>query len=1018
MNEKNHELDMCIKHLSQPCLVKNTAKKVRLFLMLLTMFTCMISLKSYGSRSNHLYAVSNGACFQDTTKQDTTKKGKQPVSIDSVVLVSYVSKRNVDTIKLNNINLYPFISLQQALKSSSKGVYVQEITGEPGSADQSILLRGLSRPLLSKGNIAEAQPAIFVNGIPLIVDNPFVYTIQEYDFSPIGPATNLLSAIDLDNIQSINVISSLAALSIYGPRAANGAILITTKNAHQGSREISVNSYYGFAAKNKVTTTNGHDESVLRNIFYNRYATPEDFDKYPSYLADATNENYYGRSDWTDLYYKNSALHTINASITGGTSRSNFRFFAGNTSNAGNADDTRLDRYNASFFINVLPLKWLTISTMVNATRLNRDRNRSLRDRFAEMQYVPDLISPIAPNKNIYGNYLSEYENKTIDNNINNVIQGSFSASAKYKNFDFISRISFDYNEGMRDLFYPTTLMDGNNYVSNFYGYNQRLNIDNSIAYNFTLNKAHVFKALIGHTLSLDVNKYNYLQGYKGTSDYIRINSVDGDISHSDYLQPEGFYTKKFTDKQKINVSSLYSSFDYTLNNEVFVTAIARTDGASNMQANHRWFFSPSINTKWDITKYVKTKKSILTNLSVNASYGRLGTLNITDQYGAGPQYVTDLGWSSNKSVGSYGGIGTLSRPYTSGWIGYDIPWAYVEELDLGIDGGFFDNRLQTRLSFYSKNNKRMVLGVPVNAESGYTKEYKSGMDVNNKGIELAISSEILKASTNKLGWTTDFNIAFNKNTLKALPNNLKEITIGTQKLTVGKPVDQILVLQSQGVYQTDVDVPVNPATFQLMTYKGLKLHGGDPKWKDQNGDYVIDENDKVAMGGYMPRIVGNFNSTLSYKGFNLDFNIYFALKRSIINQSAANQLDFINKTGNNNINSVNEITFWQQGVNVADYPIYNPWSAVQSYRSDQDIFIENGSYAKLRSISLGYDISRFKYFSKNFKKIYVYASALNVYTLKSYTGGDPELVNYVGEDTGYGLPLPRTFTLGLKIDL
>lgn len=1012
MNKKNQELDLYIKQLAPGCSFKNIPGRIILFSMITVMITSMLSLKSFG-KAAYLKAVSNNACFQDTTK-----KAKQPVSIDSVVLVSYVSKRNVDTVKLKNVSKYPFISLQQALKSNSKGLYVQEITGEPGSADQSMLLRGLSRPLLAKGNIAEAQPAVFINGIPLIGDNPFVYTVQEYDFSPIGPATNLLSAIDLDNIQSINVISNLAALSIYGPRAANGAILITTKNAHQGNREISINSYYGYATKNKITTTNGRDESLLRSVFYNKYATPEDFDKYPSYLADATNENYYGRSDWTDLYYKNSALHTINASITGGTSRSNFRFFAGNTSNAGNADDTRLNRYNASFFINVLPLKWLTISTMVNATRLNRDRNRSLRDRFAEMQYVPDLISPIAPNKNIYGNFLSEYENKTIDNNINNVIQGSFSANAKYKNFDFISRISFDYNEGMRDLFYPTTLMDGNNYVSNFYSYNQRLNIDNSIAYNFSLNKAHVFKALVGHTLSLDVNKYNYLQGYKGTSDYIRINSVDGDISHSDYLQPEGFYTKKFTDKQKINVSSLYSSFDYTLNNEFFATVVARTDGASNMQANHRWFFSPSVNAKWDISKYVKSQKSILTNLSLNASYGRLGTLNITDQYGAGPQYVTDLGWSSNKSVGSYGGIGTLSRPYTSGWIGYDIPWAYVEELDLGIDGGFFDNRLQTRLSFYSKNNKRMILGVPVNAESGYSKEYKSGLDVNNKGIELAISSEILKGSANKLGWAADFNIAFNKNTLKALPNNLHEITIGTQKLTVGKPIDQILVLQSQGVYQTDVDVPVNPSNFQIMTYKGLKLHSGDPKWKDQNGDYVIDENDKVAMGGYLPRIVGNFNSTLSYNGFNLDFNIYFALKRSIINQSAANQLDFINKTGNNNINSVNEITFWQKGIDIADYPIYNPWSAVQSYRSDQDIFVENGAYAKLRSISLGYDISRFKYFGKNFKKIYVYASALNVYTLKSYSGGDPELVNYVGVDTGYGLPLPRTFTLGLKIDL
>lgn len=1006
MNKKNQELDQYIKQFSAMRSFKNIRVKVGLFLMLSTLLICAVNFRSYGNESAYV----NNAYFQDTTK-----KVKKP--IDSVVLVSYISKRNVDTVKLSSISSYPFISLQQALKSNSKGLYVQETTGEPGSESQSIILRGLSMPLLSKGNIAAVQPAIYINGIPLIGDNPFVYNIQEYDFSPLGPATNLLSAIDLDNVQSINVISNLAALSIYGPRAANGAILITTKNAHQGNREISINSYYGYATKNKVTTTNGRDESMLRNIFYNKYATPEDFDKYPSYLADATNENYYGKSNWTDLYYKNNALHTLNASITGGTSRSNFRFFAGNTSNAGNADDTRLDRYNASFFINVLPLPWLTISTMVNATRLDRDRNRSLRDRYAEMQYIPDLISPIAPNKTIYGSYLSEYENKTIDNNLNNVIQGSFSANAKYKGFDFISRLSFDYNEGMRDVFYPSTLMDGNNYVSNFYSYDQRLNIDNSLAYNFKINKMHVFKALVGHTIAMDINKYNYIQGYKGTSDYVRINSVSG-ASGSSYLQPDGFFTNRFTDRQKINVSSLYGTVDYALNDELFVTAIGRTDGASNMQANNRWFFSPSINTKWDVTKYLKTKNNLLSNLSLNVAWARLGTLNITDQYGAGPQYVSDLGWSSNNSVGSYGGMGTISRPYTSGWIGYDMPWAYVDELDFGIDGGFFHNRLQTRLSFYSKDNKRMILGVPVNAESGYTKEYKSGLDVNNKGIEVVVSSEILKARNNKLGWTADFNIAFNKNTLKALPNNLQEITIGTQKLTVGKPIDQILVLQSQGVYQTDVDVPVNPSNFQIMNYKGLKLHGGDPKWKDLNGDYTIDENDKVAIGGYMPRIVGNFTSTFSYKGFNLDFNIYFALKRSIINQSAADQLDFINKTGNNNINSVNEITFWQKGIDVNDYPIYNPWSAVQSYRSDQDIFVENGSYLKLRSVSFGYDLSKIKYFSKKVKKLYLYASGLNLLTIKSYTGGDPELVNYMGEDTGYGLPIPRTFTLGLKLDL
>jgi hypothetical protein len=314
-----------------------------------------------------------------------------------------------------------------------------------------------------------------------------------------------------------------------------------------------------------------------------------------------------------------------------------------------------------------------------------------------------------------------------------------------------------------------------------------------------------------------------------------------------------------------------------------------------------------------------------------------------------------------------------------------------------------------------------MLLDVPTNAEYGYANTYQPGMDVNNRGVELALQAAILAPQKRGITWNVNFNVAYNTNKLNALPGGLNEITVGNQKLVVGKPIDRFWVLQSTGVYQRDIDVPVNPANYQILNYKGLPLLAGDPKWKDLNGDYIINENDKVELGNFIPRITGNISTDLTYKNFTLDLNFAFVGKRNILNQAAANRLDFATRAGSNDINSINEITFWQKGLDMANYPIYNPWSAVQAYRTDQDIFIENGAYLKLRSISLGYDITNARFFKKqknNFRRLYLYATALNVFTITPYTGGDPELVNYTGVDTGYGMSIPKTYSLGIKLDL
>jgi TonB-linked SusC/RagA family outer membrane protein len=960
------------------------------------------------------------AFFQDTTKnslQDTVAKDSGIVE-----LRRFVSIRNVDSLNVKKIGMYPFISLQQVLKGNAAGVYVQETNGEPGTTEQSMLIRGLSMPLLSRKDIYQVQPQVYVNGIPLIQDNPFMFDIQKFDYAPIGTATNLLATIDMDNIESINVVKGGAAAAIYGPRAANGAILITTKNAQAGMKQISVNSYFGMAQKDNVTTTNAQDESAFRMPFYQKFASPADMDNYPAYLRDATNENYYGPSNWTDLYNKTSPVRSVNASITGGTNRSNFRFFGGNTSTSGNADDTKLDKYNASFFINMLPLPWLTVSSMINATRLERDRNRSFRDRFSEMQYIPDLTSPIAPNKIIYGNLLNEYQAKSFDDNKNSAIQGYFSLSAKLKKFDFVSRVGFDYNESTRDVFFPSTMLDGNNYVSNYYGYNQRVIIENSVSYKHTFKEKHKLNLEAGQSFQSDFNRYNYAYGYKGSSDYIRINVVNGNSKESDYLLPKDFIVFRFTDRQKANLSSLYAKAEYNYNDELSLTAVARTDGSSNMQPSARWFFSPIVNAEYNFGKLLPEDKSAISSLAVTASWSRIGNLLLNDRFAAGPQYTVDLGWAANPAFYSYAGFGTLSRPYTAGWVGYDIPWSYVQEANIGVNAGFLDSRIQARLELYSKNNNRMLLAMPVTAESGYTSAYQSGMDVNNSGVELMLQANIFKGRKDQFNWMANINASYNQNKLKALPGGISEILIGTQKLFVGEAIDKFWVLKTQGeAFHTDADVPVNPQTYQILTYKGLPFKGGDPRWADLNGDYIINEQDKIALGNYIPKLTGNFANNFTYRKFSLDFNLYFALGRNILNQAAANRFDFINRGGQNDISSIDEITFWKKDLNADSYPVYNPWSAVQAYRADQDIFIENGSFLKLRSLSIGYDFAGMSFLNKaktSQHRFLVYLTATNLFTISPYTGGDPELVGYTGIDSGYGLSIPRTYTLGFKIDL
>lgn len=921
-----------------------------------------------------------------------------------------------DSLQMHRIRNIPQVTLVQYLKGQLAGLYNQETSAEPGTVQQANFIRGLSVPILSANDQIKSRPLIVVDGIPLIDDHPMVYAIQDYYIQPLGAASSLQSILELDNIASIQLLKDYSTAGIYGPRAAHGVISITTKNARPGNRMLSVNLYSGFAEPTSVTSINADYEKRFRRPFYDLYATPQQAAAYPAYLSDSSNINYYGPSNWTDLYYKLTPLLAANGSLSGGGERSNFRVFAAHTKQVAAADDTDLKRYQGAFYLNMQPNKWMTISSMLHMTRLHRNRNRSLQERFAEYRYFPDMSTPLAPNKAMYGLFLQEHE-KAFDKNINNSMLGKIVIHFELaKNLSFSPRFSIDYNENKRALFWPTTILNGNNYVSDYFGYNERISFDNILRYDYQLADKSKLLAEMGLNYQADAHRYNYASGYKGPNDFIKVNIVEGNSKLSNYLRATGFIPYYYSDFLEQRLISMYGRLSYTQAGQYRLSAMLRRDGSSLVQPNSRWFNAFNIDADYNLNQHLGM--DWLDHLNVFASYGRMGIVPDSDREAAGPHYNSALGWEGNTAVFSYNGFGTINRPYYLGWVGYNIPWSYNNLSNLGLDLSI-GKKYKLRAEYYARHMKDASLTIPTVAESGYRYVLSSGMAVRNSGIDLSLDAQFIVPGQRKLGWNSSFHIAYNVNKLTALPDGLQEVVIGDRKLQVGKRIDHFWLLKNEGIFKEDIEVPVNPVDYKILTYKdGPAFKAGDPRWLDVNKDYNIDDNDRQLMGNSMPKYIGGLYNQLTYGALAFSFQLYFQLDRWIINKNAAKFYDFANRDEASALDAVRDISFWEKNFDDQRYPLFNPWSAVSPYQAEQDMFLEDASFLKLRNLSIGYDFTSLVNRGRpTFSKCYTYISGTNLFSFTKYSGRDPELADFKGYDTGLGLRYPRIFTLGIKLD-
>lgn len=909
-----------------------------------------------------------------------------------------------DTLAIQRLRNTRLLSIQQLLKGNAAGVYIQENNGEPGSI-QSTLIRGLSSPVFSNKDVSGVQPVVYINGIPLAQNLPYIYDFKMYDINPIGAATNLLAGLDIQAIESIEVIKDPLELAKLGPLAANGAIWIVTKDGFYGGKNISIDASIGMTlAPSNIKMTNGAYEKAFRQQFYDTYNIPQKDQYYPAYLSDSRVLNYFGDPDWAESYYSSSPTYNINASIGNGNSIANYVFTLGITKDAGVANDVGLTKYNIGFALNMTPVKGLTASTYINANRIERKRNWSFKDRLAEVEYLPDLSMPIGPANGSYDRFL-DFNDLTKDENINNLLNGYLSLRYIYNRFHANVGLQLDYNTNVRHVFWPSTLMESVSFVSDYSGYNRRLIGNASAGYLFDFGDSHNLDIRWDGSIQSDYSHYNYSRGFDGDDDTKTTSSSNGFLK-----------IYRLADRLETRLVSTSFALDYNYNKLLYASALLRYDGSSNIQLEDRWLFSPSFSLGWDIKRQFLDNSVFLSKFFLKSSWARLGHIVQSDRFALGPNYVSsEMGWNGQSLNSSSNGFATITRPYSMGWVDYGMGWPYSDKFSIDLNASFLNNRISAGISLYENREKDMIVQVPVVQEFGYSSKFSSGMEIANKGIDFNLSASIFpQINKDKLSWDMTFNMNYNKNELKKLPGGMNDVVVNGRKLQVGHSIDAFWLFQNNGVYNDNSEVPIKDG--KPLNINGIPFQKGDPVWADVNSDNVIDDKDRVLKGHALPNFTGGLINQFQYKQFDLSFHIFFALGHSALNIRDHQRYDFMNIERTGTFNSIKEITYWRQDTNQKDnYPIYNPFSKVHPYRAEQDMFLEKLSYVKLRNVTLGYTFPLKKKNNKSMESIYFYLTANNLFTITDFSGNDPELVGFNGYYDGYSIAIPRSASLGLR---
>ena len=977
--------------------------------------------------------VGNQSNFNVTMKTDDK-------TLEEVVVVGYgVQKKKLVTgstieVKGDDIQKMNTTQVLGALQSQTPGVNIQAASGQPGDGFK-ISIRGAG----TNGNTA---PLYIIDGVAGDINN-------------LNPA----------DIERIDVLKDAASCAIYGSAAANGVILVTTKQGKQGKIQVSYDANVGWAnvyRMPKMLNAKQYME-VMDQVRFNSGESGYDWksimgeDLYNSYM-DGSNEG----TNWVEAIRNKNAVTTSHSlNVTGGSDRSTFSMGAGYQYQDGVFGNVvKSDYRRFTFRINSEHViyrndKGMDVVKIGENVYYQHKQNQGIQIGGQYSNELSNMLraNPAIPMYNADGSYTKAEDLKNWVDNYN-----SYSVNPVYKmlnqqsghnksinqnlhatgyleiqpikNLVYRGQLNYNQNTWTWRTFLP--IFDANRTNADYFrtedkatnqiGTSWGWSTTNTLSYKFDLQKKHNFDILVGTEYGESRPDFGF--SLNATSS----NSVFGDMTHAymSYMKNNNAAAVTGTPCDDSRSMSYFGRINYNFDEKYMLSAIMRADGNSKFAPGKRWGYFPSVSAGWVISneKFMAKTVSWLDFLKLRAGWGQNGnaqTINNFQWQGAFA-FDTSSYYTFNGNPDQY-----VSGAAPSRLPNEDLTWETSEQLNIGLDARFLSGRLGFTLDWYNKKTKDLLVAVPVDPTTGFSTQMKNAGTVENKGIELSLSwnDKIGKDFQYNVGW----NMAYNHNEVKEVKSNqtynnggndlLAQNTGYMARFEEGHPIGYFWGYKTEGVMQNEADVQAyldkNCKGNAANSKQGTGIKPGDLKFVDVNGDGVVNDDDKTELGDPHPDVTMGITLGASYKGFDLSVTGFGAFGQQVARS-------FRKFTDGEYENFTTEVYDYWHGEGTSNkYPLLAHMNAGPNWQTISDIYIEDASYFRLQNLTVGYDFTKI-WKNSPFQQLRLYFAAQNLFTITGYKGMDPENGTAIGSDswvTGVDVgnyPQPRTYMVGVNV--
>lgn len=928
-------------------------------------------------------------------------------NLKDVVVLAYGSTKKANLIssvaQLRGEELLtnPITSLEQAMQGKLTGVSVTTASGAPGGA-VIVNIRGISS--LSAGN----EPLYVIDGIPIISTD----ITQKGGYQ--GNSVSGIADINPSDIESIEVLKDASAAALYGSRASNGVVLITTKHGRTSRPTITLDSYIGYQdIAHDLSFLNADDYISARNEAINNYnsslgLTPADgaYKQATTPIVSGVNTN------WFKEITRRHALQTSHQiAISGLTNHGNYYLSGGYYNQNGIIKNTNYHRYNLRSNVEYNLNSRVKLTHNIALSYANDIRSTGDNNIYSPW-ICAFTVTPDQPIYNEDGSYFTT--------NDNNPVHLYKEQEQWYKRYRAIMDLKADVKI-TNELSYRLNI-GGDFNVQHDFGYFPETSLQGATSKGQSTDyRSFVYTRLIEHTLHYSHTfgklNINALLGYSYQKTNVDYNGVTGTTFISPtlkYIESASNITGGTSSLSENALQSVFSRFSLNYNNKYLFEASLRRDQSSKFAPNKRTGYFPAISAGWKISNEDwYPQNSIVNNLKLRGSIGQTG-----NQEGISNYNYFNIYSASGVAYNGKPGLGLVYYMPNP-----NLTWEKTIQEGIGIDLVFLNNRIEITTDWYHKDTKDLLLTHSINSLSGYSYQTSNAGRLSNDGFEFGITSHNLIGAIN---WTTNFVLTYSKSKVKELYKDANGNDQGyddgyINRIEAGQDMAAFYLIKAEGIYQSKEEILAQP-NGQSLWDKGIRP--GDVKYYDKNNDGIYNENDRVFCGSPFPSIFGSLNNTITWKGFDFTLGLTYSLGAKTyaywkqgttgVSNLGGQATQIFRDDWNNRWTENNHSTTVPRAV-ASGYAFTN--NTLESTR-----YLEKADFLKIRNLTIGYALPKSLIQPIGLQKLRIYVQASNLYTLTSYDGFDPEVAifpnraTYRGADVG-SVPQLRSFIFGLNVN-